>query len=233
MIGRPSKLTPESAEAFLSRYRTTGGNLPAAAEAAGLGVQTVRDYLARGEKQLRGQYRDFLEAVTKTRGEINGMLSGRLHKIAIGGLTQKPVCKTYTLDNGTVVETNEVIRDKDGQLQFKEVWTEADPRSIQWLLSRRQPENYANPEQRYLVQHSGDVDREGRRPAEVGSLLVDRFFGALATLKEHGAIPQLGPSAAPAIDVTTAPVPDPVPVLADTAPVESAPPDPDDTADLL
>jgi hypothetical protein len=58
--------------------------------------------------------------------------------------------------------------------------------------------------------------------------LVDRFFGALASLKEHGALTR---PAQPAIDVTA--TPEPGPVSADTASGEPEKPDPDDVEGLL
>jgi hypothetical protein len=124
------------------------------------------------------------------------------------------VCKSYTTESGQIIETNEIERDPEtGEMKWRDVWLDPSERSLWWLLARRQPEQFGNPEQRMTVQHTGDRLPCGQTPAEVGSLLVDRFFGALASLKENGALTRPEPEA---IDVT-APVPDPVPAEMVTA----------------
>jgi hypothetical protein len=155
---------------------------------------------------------DFVDALTKLRGEVNGTLSARLHRIAVGGVDRRPVCKSYTTESGEIVETNEIERDENGELKWKDVWLDPSERSLWWLLARRQPEQYGNPEQRMTVQHTGDKLACGQTPQEVGNLLVDRFVGALATLRENGALTR------PAqIEVAATPVPDPIPAEMVTA----------------
>ena len=85
MAGRQSKLTPEIAEAFFNRYKNSS-NAAASADACGIGERTLYDWLGHGERQLRGKYRDFLDAFTKLRGEVRDIPAARHRRIALGGI---------------------------------------------------------------------------------------------------------------------------------------------------
>jgi hypothetical protein len=229
--GHAPKLTPETTEIFFNRYKNSS-NAAASADACGIGERTLYDWLERGERQLRGKYRDFLDAFTKLRGEIRDIPAARHRRIALGGIEKKPKRRTYMTDKGFEVVTDEILRNEAGDIEFVEVWREPDPRALEWLLARQQPELYGNPELRVNVQHNGDRLACGQTPAEVGSLLVDRFVGALAALKESGALTR------PAQIEVTASAPAAIPAEMLTTPVEDAKPEkptPDDppVEDLL
>lgn len=58
--GRPSKLT-DTIKQRIIEVISVGGNKTLAAKYAGVCRQTLHDWLARGEKQKNGVYRDFLD----------------------------------------------------------------------------------------------------------------------------------------------------------------------------
>ncbi len=64
--GRPSRLTPERADAIIDAMRE-GATVKAAAEAAGVGRRTVYDWLERGREQPHGQLVARVEAVLDER----------------------------------------------------------------------------------------------------------------------------------------------------------------------
>src|SRR5579862_9343198 len=66
--GRPSKLTPENAQRVLDCIRA-GNYLETAAAYAGISKSSLFSYLRRGNRQRRGKYRDFLEAVERALAE--------------------------------------------------------------------------------------------------------------------------------------------------------------------
>jgi len=74
--GRPSKIDKEATLKICSVLQR-GGYIESAAAYAGISKQTLYDWLRKGNKQSRGQYRTFLDAVKKAMasGEV-GLLNG-------------------------------------------------------------------------------------------------------------------------------------------------------------
>lgn len=62
--GRPIKLTPELQETLCGAIQE-GNYIETACAFAGVSRQTVRNWMKRGARQSRGQYRDFLDALKK------------------------------------------------------------------------------------------------------------------------------------------------------------------------
>jgi hypothetical protein len=222
------KFTAETTATFLSRFRNSG-NASASADAAGIGARTLCDWLERGRGEAKedGEYRDFLEAFEKVRGEMRDLRAARHYRVAFGGIERKPKCRKYVTEAGLEVSTTEIERGPDGELQWEEHWREPDVKAMQWLMARDEPAVYGNPETTLNVRDTTYLG--GRDPREVASGLPVLFLGAIDVLREFGGLP------ARAIEVqATAAVEDPVDVDAPAAKlVEKPTPDKDDDADLL
>ena len=66
--GRPSKLTPELARRICDLVRA-GNYLETAAAAAGIGHDTIRDWLRKGARARSGPHHDFAEAFARADAE--------------------------------------------------------------------------------------------------------------------------------------------------------------------
>jgi transposase len=66
--GRPTKLTPEVQKRIIDALRA-GNYVETAAAYAGIGRQTLYDWLHRGAKEGKGAYHEFHEAVEKALAE--------------------------------------------------------------------------------------------------------------------------------------------------------------------
>lgn len=66
--GRPSKLTPETAQRILDCIRA-GNYLETSAAYAGISKSSLFNYLRRGNQQRRGKYRELLESVERALAE--------------------------------------------------------------------------------------------------------------------------------------------------------------------
>lgn len=64
--GQPSKLTPERKAKFVNALKV-GNSVECSARFAGLGESTVHRWLARGEHETTGQYREFWEETAEAR----------------------------------------------------------------------------------------------------------------------------------------------------------------------
>lgn len=62
--GRPPKLTPEIRKRIVDAVRA-GNYLETAAKFAGVAKQTLYNWMARGRRASRGEYREFVDAVEK------------------------------------------------------------------------------------------------------------------------------------------------------------------------
>jgi len=130
--GRPSKLDPQTAEAFLAKLRSSG-NVAASADSAGVGVATVYHWLELGRQRNSGPYREFWEAFTRARGDYRLLRATRHHEIAIGGIEKKPV----TVEGTTVIK-----RDENGEVVWEEHWREPNIRALEWEMERDEPGTY-------------------------------------------------------------------------------------------
>lgn len=80
-MGRPSKITPEL-QAELIKWLNAGNYIETAAHLAGVSKQTVYAWLKKGQKQSRGQFRDFLDAVKKAEAGAEARLLLLVEKAA-------------------------------------------------------------------------------------------------------------------------------------------------------
>jgi hypothetical protein len=74
-MGRPSKLTAKIRRSILDSLRR-GNYLTTAADVAGISISTLREWLARGEREKSGRYYDFLVAVRQVLGGVEDNLVG-------------------------------------------------------------------------------------------------------------------------------------------------------------
>ena len=124
--GRPSKFVPDAAAAVLAHVRR-GSPRHIAANAAGLGRSTLMRWMARGKKELRGQFRDFWDAVKKAEAEAVVTSLERIQAAGKGGALVSRTSVTNSHGVTTIVE------------KFAQpIWT-ADA----WLLERRHPDEFA------------------------------------------------------------------------------------------
>lgn len=124
--GRPSKFVPETAAVVLAHVRR-GSPRHIAANAAGLGRSTLMRWMARGKKELRGQFRDFWDAVKKAEAEA---VVTSLERIQAAGKGGALVSRTSVTNSHGVTTTIEKFA--------QPIWT-ADA----WFLERRYPGDYA------------------------------------------------------------------------------------------
>ncbi len=124
--GRPSKFVPEAAAAVLAHVRR-GSPRHIAANAAGLGRSTLMRWMARGKKELRGQFRDFWDAIKKAEAE---MLVTSLERIQAAGKGGALVSRTSVTNSHGITTVIEKFA--------QPIWT-ADA----WLLERRHPDEFA------------------------------------------------------------------------------------------
>ena len=124
--GRPSKFAPDTAAVVLAHVRR-GSPRHVAANAAGLGRSTLMRWMARRKKELRGQFRDFWDAIKKAEAEA---VVTSLQRIQAAGKGGALVSRTSVTDSHGV----KTVIEKFAQ----PIWT-ADA----WLLERRHPDEFA------------------------------------------------------------------------------------------
>ena len=124
--GRPSKFVPAAAAAVLGHVRR-GSPRRIAANAAGLGRSTLMRWMARGKKELRGQFRDFWDAVKKAEAEAVVTSLERIQAAGKGGALVSRTSVTNSHGITTVIE------------KFAQpIW-----QASAWLLERRHPDEFA------------------------------------------------------------------------------------------
>lgn len=81
--GRPTKLTPELQKQYCELI-ALGVPRTHAARAVGIGVSTLMRWLADGEKQTRGRYKEFREAVESAEGACVAVYLDVIKSAAMG-----------------------------------------------------------------------------------------------------------------------------------------------------
>lgn len=82
--GRPAKLTPDVKERILQAL-SVGTPVELATTAAGVSYATFRRWLKRGERETKGEYREFYRAVAESRGRALTRWLAIIDKQAQGG----------------------------------------------------------------------------------------------------------------------------------------------------
>lgn len=82
--GRPSKLT-DTIKRRIIEVIGVGGNKTLAAKYAGVSRQTIHDWLARGEKQKKGIYRDFLDEFRRAEARPEILAMGMIQRAIQNG----------------------------------------------------------------------------------------------------------------------------------------------------
>jgi hypothetical protein len=198
--GRPSVLTPETAQAFFARYRNSG-NVSASVDACGVTTTALYHWLEKGRAQQKGAFRDFLDTFTRVRGELRYLRAARHRRISLGGIEKKPKRRSYFTEMGVEIVTDEIQRDPETkEIVWIETWREPDVRAMEWEMTRDEPELYGRGPENIVNVNNGPTLANGQNPQEVAASLADLFVGAIAVLREHGALPR---PARPAIEVKT------------------------------
>jgi len=83
-MARPTKLTPETQDAIIKAL-SIGATYKDAAEAAGVAYNTFNEWMKAGEKQKRGQFREFNELVKRTEAQARNNYLATIAKAANTG----------------------------------------------------------------------------------------------------------------------------------------------------
>ena len=130
--GRPLALTPEVQKMLLDA--TASGLKPASAAAvAGIGISTLRAYLAKGRAQKRGPLRAFLDAFKKARH--GAFVQRHLLNIARIGLGAAVVERRTIVRKGRGIDPDET---ETVEKYGAPCWT-----ASAWLLERCEPKLFA------------------------------------------------------------------------------------------
>jgi len=81
-MGRPSKLTPETQSKLIQAIRA-GSHLVVACRLVGVDYSSFRRWLIKGEKQSKGRFREFCEAVRVSEAEVEIRLVASWQQAAI------------------------------------------------------------------------------------------------------------------------------------------------------
>lgn len=167
--GRPSKLTPETAEKIIRAVRV-GNFLETAAAAAGVHPATVYRWLADADKKgAPAAKREFRDALSRARAEAEQRLVGSAVKDAAGGFVTKRV--TRTLRDGTT-ETEETYAAPNGRVALE-------------FLSRAFPDRWAR---RNAIEVTGAGGGPIQVSAERITGLAERVSAAIASAAAAGEV---------------------------------------------
>ena len=138
MAGRKTKLTPERQEKILKCVRA-GMTYKAAAESAGIALETLCRWIARGEKAESGLFHEFYESVQEALAHFEWVHLENIERSAL---------KESKITRQTVrYEVGEILNGqlKDGKVKYATTVTESRPRNWKrsaWLLARRFPDRW-------------------------------------------------------------------------------------------
>ena len=138
MAGRKTKLTPKRQEKILKCVRA-GMTYKAAAESAGIALETLCRWIARGEKAESGLFHEFYESVQEALADFEWVHLENIERSAL---------KESKITRQTVrYEVGEILNGqlKDGKVKYATTVTESRPRNWKrsaWLLARRFPDRW-------------------------------------------------------------------------------------------
>ncbi len=138
--GRPSRLSKRVAGAIVESVRR-GNYLSVAAGAAGVCRQTVYNWLARGQEEPEGRFREFFGAVTRARAEHEIDVVAALHRAMTGYVETRT--KVVQGPNGTVTVTEQIER--------------FEPALALEFLARTDPQHWGRRDRVGLADAEGDV----------------------------------------------------------------------------
>lgn len=169
--GRPTLLTPEVQEQILAAL-AVGAAQAHAAECAGIGESTFYRWMERGEEEdAPEEFREFREAVTRTRARAAVDAVQLIQRIAVGGQVTKETTRTYRdPDTGERVEETEVVR------------APPDWRAAAWWLERAHPAQFSRPRVEVTGPDGGPVQvQEETLAALAGRVRANAIEAGLAT----------------------------------------------------
>lgn len=177
--GRPSLFTPELQRLILTALRA-GNYMNTVADAVGIGVATIHEWIARGEGRDpdRPQTPEFAEFAAEVKkalslGEIAAI--DRLQKAARGNVLRERT----TVKRGNETETTEKY--------YPPVW-QADA----WFLERRYPDRWGRRERHEVVSPGSDRLEVGMTAGLSSDLMavIAKIYGEDADASSSDAVPQ-------------------------------------------
>jgi transposase len=123
--GRPSKLT-DTIKRRILEVISVGGTITLASKYAGVSRQTIHDWIARGEKQKKGIYRDFLDEFRRAEARPEVFAMGMIQRaIQSGDLASAKWYLEKRVGWGKTEETPVQISISHEQLSVKQLLIEA------------------------------------------------------------------------------------------------------------
>ena len=137
MAGRKTKLTPERQEKILKCVRA-GMTYKAAAESAGIALETLCRWIARGKVES-GLFHEFYESVQEALADFEWVHLKNIERSALG--ESKLTRQTLRYEVGEILNGQL----KDGKVKYATTATKSRPRNWKrsaWLLARRFPDRW-------------------------------------------------------------------------------------------
>ena len=154
MAGRKTKLTPERQEKILKCVRA-GMTYKAAAESAGIALETLCRWIARGKVES-GLFHEFYESVQEALADFEWVHLKNIERSALG--ESKITRQTVKYKGGEILNGQL----KDGKVKYATTATKSRPRNWKrsaWLLARRFPDRWGPRAKREA--HEGEArDRQ-------------------------------------------------------------------------
>jgi transposase len=145
MAGRKTKLTKNIQEIIITAIQR-GLTLDAACGYARVGTSTLYEWLARGERDKKGVFREFADAVKMAQIELELNLLDSIIEIAKEDDTMQETIESFD-GKGNLLKVRKVKRNNTSQ---KNQW-----QAKAWFLERRFPKRYG----RQLMLENDDAPR--------------------------------------------------------------------------
>jgi predicted ATPase len=114
------------------------------------------------DTQSKTVFRLFYLDVEKARGDYVFETASSHHRLAKGGIVQKPRLKVIETERG-VIRTTQVEHDADGKPIMEDHYLEPNLSAMQWELARSDPETYRNPDRVHVTNVNNN--QAGERPS--------------------------------------------------------------------
>ena len=167
-MARPSKFTAEVRQKIVNAVR--GGNTrDVSARLAGVSEATLYNWLERGRRETKGQFREFYEAVQTADAEAEVEAVLRIRQAAIGG---------QLVSQKTTTRTN---RDGETVTRTEETYTRPEWQAAAWLLERKYPGRWGRRDrleiEHVLRERAERLAKEEGLDAEEIMAEVERLLG--------------------------------------------------------
>lgn len=161
-MGRPTKLTPAVQRAVCEQIER-GLHLDDAAIMGGIGRTTFYTWMAKGDAQKRGRYRDFRNAVEAAKAQAAAFLIGLIEQAAERGSESVEIVTNFEADaDGEMIPVSK----RETKRKSPRDW-----RAALALLERREPARYG----RKVIEHAGEIKTTGGAAAAPAQPVVVVF----------------------------------------------------------